>query len=53
MDLIHIKRFIKVSSEGSDEDLIHLVFHNKVGQPPALRSLDTISVDEIDTLVVL
>jgi hypothetical protein len=46
MGLVHVKRFLKISSEGSDEDLIHLVFHDKVGQPPALRSLDAIPIDE-------
>jgi hypothetical protein len=48
MRLIHVQRLLKVSAKRGNEDLIDLVFHDKVGKPPALCALDAISAQESD-----
>jgi hypothetical protein len=40
--LIHEDGLVELAPQRSNEDLVHLVFHDQVREPPALSSLDRI-----------
>jgi hypothetical protein len=44
MRLVHIQRLLKLTTKRSNENLIDFVFHDEIRKPPALGSLNTISV---------
>ena len=42
--LIHVKGFIEVATERSDEDLIYFEFHDEVWKPPTLGALYAVAL---------
>jgi hypothetical protein len=41
--LIHVKWLVELATEGSDEDLVYLEFHDDVWKPPTLGALYAIA----------
>ncbi len=39
MSLVHVNGGSELSADGSDQNLIDFILHNKVREPPALHSL--------------
>lgn len=56
MGLVHVNGLLHVSAEGSDENLVDLVFHNGVREPPALGALDAVTtssdIKKVDCLLI-
>jgi hypothetical protein len=42
--LIHVKRFIEVTAERSDEDLVYFEFHDEIWKPPTLSALYAVTL---------
>lgn len=44
MGLVHVEWLVELATEGSNEDLIDLEFHDDVGKPPTLCALYAIAL---------